>query len=62
MLENNYMKIYAKLMIENVSFSSYKSNNSYIINTSENKIIVTDNKCLLNDIAFDSAEELIKNI
>jgi hypothetical protein len=62
MLENNYMKIYAKLMIENVTFSSYKQNNSYIINTNENKIIVTDDKCLLNDIAFDSAEELIKNI
>lgn len=62
MLENNYMKVYVKLMIENVTFSSYKSNNSYIINTDENKIIITDNKCVLNDIVFDSAEELIKNI
>lgn len=62
MLENNYMKIYAKLMIENVTFSSYKQNNSYIINTNGNKIVVTDNICLLNDIVFYSAEELIKNI
>ena len=62
MLENNYMKIYAKLMIENVTFSSYKQNNSYIINTNENKIVVTDNICLLNNIVFYSAEELIKNI
>lgn len=62
MLENNYMKIYAKLMIENVTFSSYKQNNSYIINTNKNKIVVTDNICLLNDIVFYSAEELIKNI
>ena len=60
MLDNEYMKVYAMLMIMNESFTSYKEDGKFILKLKNDTIIVSEDGCETNDYEFDSAETLVK--
>jgi len=60
MLDKNYMKVYAMFMIHNTGFSSYKEDGKFIINAKGDKIVITEKECMVNDIVYENADDLVK--
>lgn len=49
MKETNYKKLYAALYLKQVSFASYMKDGNYIVECKDNVIIISDDKCCLNE-------------
>lgn len=60
MLDNEYMKVYAMLMIMNVPFSAYMKDGKHIFELKNDTIIVSEDGCETNEYEFASAEKLVK--
>ncbi len=60
MIDSEYMKVYAMLMLMNIPFSSYKKDGKYILDLKNDTIIVTENGCETNGCEYDCADTLVK--
>ena len=62
MLNDNYAKVYAMLMIYNVPFSSYLLDGVYIMKTKEYTITVAEDKCTLNNKEYTDVQDLLRDL
>ena len=49
MKETNYKKLYAALYLKQVAFASYMKDGNYIVECKDKVIVVSDEKCYLNN-------------
>lgn len=49
MKETNYRKLYASLYLKPVTFLSYMKDGDYIVEFKGNVIVISDDKCYLNE-------------
>lgn len=49
MKETNYKKLYAILYLKQVPFASYMKDGNYIVECKDKVIVISDDKCYLNE-------------